>query len=95
LSEPNKPPDPEEYPQGCDITDTDDAASDFLIPSVKANGGAWQWRTGSQKTHGPQYLGFAIRNVDTLEEGKLGAWGLWLNEGIDCPSNDFFDCNMN
>lgn len=90
---PNKSPDPSEYPQGCDFTDTSDNSSNFLIPSVNPNGGAWLWNSPSFKTHGPQYLGFTIRKVNTLEDGAFGAWGLWLNEGIDCPSSDFFDCH--
>ena len=90
----DKSADPADHPYGCDIDDPlNDQSSQFLLPSPGLNGGGWFWSDGSGKTHGAQYLGFTARSVTTLEPSSIEAWGYWVNEGIACPSEDFFDCH--
>lgn len=90
---PEKSPNPDDHPYGCDVDDPLDQSFNFLVPSVNLNGGGWQWSEASFKTHGLQYLGFTTRQTGTIHPTRFDAWGLWLNQGITCPSDDFFDCN--
>lgn len=85
---------PSDHPYGCDIDDPlgDEAGTNFWIPFTGPNGGGVSWSAGAGKTHGLQYLGFNARHRGTLEPSSFDAYGYWINEGIACPSGDFFNC---
>jgi hypothetical protein len=79
-------PDPNAHPQGCD--------GGFVPPAIAGNGGGERKADSFYRSHGLQYLGFKIYQRGLLNPPKpYGAWGVWLNRGMECPSKDFEDCD--
>ena len=82
----NADPDPAAHPNGCD--------GNFVPRGIVGNGGGLQAPDGFARSHGLQYLGFRIYQRGVLyPPDQYGAWGVWLNRGMECPSRDFSDCD--
>ena len=89
----NKAADAAAYPLGCDVADADDnETAGFLVPNTALVGFGAAMEAGSGKTHGGQYLGFTAHSRALLGSSKVSAWAHWFNEGIACPSGNFFYC---
>jgi hypothetical protein len=89
----DKTGEPGAHPFGCDIEDVDsDAPGGFLLPSVAPGDLRVAAQDGSGTTHGTQYLGFTAHSRAPFGPTKVAAYGHWFNEGISCPSGNFFYC---
>jgi len=76
--------DPAAHPRGCD---------EEAIPAPHATTGGAGKNDVNWRAHGKQYLGFSVWNRWTFEDSVMGFWGMWLEAGMDCPSQDFTECD--
>lgn len=100
LQAPNGSTDPADHPYGCDTLASNPMGEDSGGNTLAFFGNGAQGFTrvqysqGSSQTQGPAYLGFMVEAMSPLvPPAKYGAFAEWVNSGIECPSDDFFDCD--
>lgn len=89
---PTSSPDPEDHPQGCDVVPTGEDKNTFVNFTGRAADAlttAYLIFFGTEGS-GPRYAGYIAEQFSpTVPVGSYGAWGLWFDQGIKCPSGDF------
>ena len=89
----SKPADPAQYPVGCDAADVGSKETlAFLLPAMAMGGLETAAEDGSARTHGGQYLGFTAHSRAPFGPTTVAAYAHWFNEGISCPTGNFFYC---
>jgi len=93
--------DPQDYPYGCNVLNESGSLhgifnniarhATYLLNAIPGHDMAS--RSMNYYADGPQYTGYMAHSYAVPEEsGRVGAYGLWLNIGMVCPSGDFSAC---
>lgn len=97
LFYPDGSADPQDHPYGCDLVpNANDRNSGELFvrrladPFVAGYEHSYLLPEGG----GRRYAGYAAQQFSALAEGNYGAWGMWISEGVDCPSGNWLSCRI-